>query len=167
MRLIALPLIAPTLIATALLLSACGDGDDVGAVSNDWTGNEIRIQALADPKVQGVTCHMSSFDRSFLDRIGKGNWFENPSNASIACRQTGPIHVGDIDFDENGEEVFSQRQSLIFKSLSVRRIYDAAHNTLVYLVYSRQVKDGSAKMAISTVALYGQDVTWDKVPPVN
>lgn len=164
MRPIALPLLA----ALALMLAACGDSDsEVGAVSNDWTGNEVKIQALADPKVDGVTCHMSHFDRSFLDRIGNGNWFENPSNASIACRQTGPLHIHEIDLDRNGEEVFSQRQSLVFKSLAVRRIYDAGSNTLIYLVYSREVSEGSAKMAISTVALYDQDVVWDKVPPVN
>lgn len=164
MRLVPIGLMA---LATAVALAACGDDREVGSISNDWTGNEIKIDALKDPKVEGVTCHMSHFDRSFLDRIGQGNWFENPSNASIACRQTGPIHVGDIEFDKNGEEVFSQRQSLIFKTLAVRRIYDPGSNTLIYLVYSREVTKGSAKMAISTVALYGQDVVWDKKPPVK
>ena len=70
--------------------------------------------------------------------------------------------IGDIERDEGGEEVFSQRLSLIFKSLAVRRIYDQKNDTLVYVVYSRQVKEGSAKMAISTVALHGTDVTWQK-----
>ena len=154
-------------VALSAILAGCGNDQEVGSISNDWTGNEIKIEALADPKVEGVTCHMSHFDRSFLDRIGQGNWFENPSNASIACRQTGPIHIGDIDFDKNGEEVFAQRQSLIFKKLAVRRIYDAGSNTLIYLVYSRQVTEGSAKMAISTVSLYNQEVVWDKVPPIN
>ena len=70
--------------------------------------------------------------------------------------------IGDIERDEKGEEVFSQRLSLIFKSLAVRRIYDEKNDTLVYVVYSRQVKEGSAKMAISTVALRGVEVTWQK-----
>ena len=164
MRLVALGF---TTLILALALAGCGNDKEVGSISNDWTGNEIKIEALSDPKVEGVTCHMSHFDRSFLDRIGQGNWFENPSNASIACRQTGPIHIGDIDFDKNGEEVFSQRQSLVFKKLAVRRIYDPGSNTLIYLVYSRQVSEGSAKMAISTVSLYNQDVVWDKVPPIK
>lgn len=149
----------PALIAAALaLLAACGGGEnEVGEFKNDFVGNEIKVEALADPKVEGVTCHLTHFDRGFWDRVAKGNWFENPSNASIACRQTGPIAIGDIDLDKGGEEVFSQRMSLVFKALAVRRIYDAENQTLVYVAYSRRPIEGSAKMAVSTIALYGQD----------
>ncbi len=139
-----------------LLLIACGKSseNEVGEFKNDFVGNEIKVQALGDPKVAGVTCHLSHFDRGFWDRVSKGNWFEDPSNASIACRQTGPIDVGDIDLDKNGEEVFSQRMSLVFKSIAVRRIYDSENNTLIYVVYSRRPIEGSAKMSISTISLY-------------
>jgi CreA protein len=136
--------------------------EDVGSFRNDWTGNSIVVEAVGDPKVQGITCHITRFDRSLIDRLSKGSWFVDPSNSSIACRQTGPIAVGDINLTERGEEVFSQRLSLIFKSLAVRRIYDKKNETLIYVVYSRQVKDASAKMSISTVALYKNDVTWVK-----
>ena len=134
--------------------------EQVGEVGVDWLGNDIIIEAVHDPDVQGVTCHVSYFDRGIIDRLQKGNWFEDPSNSSIACRQTGPIVIGDIDLGESGEEVFSQRQSLIWKSVVVKRVYDEANDTLIYLSHSRQVQDGSAKMAISTVPLYGQEVTW-------
>ena len=136
--------------------------EEVGSFTNDWTGNGIVVEAIPDPKIEGVTCHIARFDRGFLDKLTKGNWFEDPSNSSIACRQTGPIVIGDIERGEKGEEVFSQRLSLIFKSLAVRRIYDEKNGTLVYVIYSRQVKEGSAKMAISTVALQGTNVTWRK-----
>lgn len=142
-------------------LAACGGAgqhEEVGEFKNDLIGNEIKLEALKDPKVAGVTCHLSYFDRAVWDRLAKGNWFENPSNSSIACRQTGPITIGAIDLDKSGEEVFSQSQSLIFKELAVRRIYDAANNTLIYVSFSRKPIDGSAKMAISTISLYGQDV---------
>jgi len=141
-----------------LLLAACGRSseNEVGEFKNDFVGNEIKVQALSDPKVSGVTCHLSHFDRGFWDRVSKGNWFEDPSNASIACRQTGPINVGDIDLDKNGEEVFSQRMSLVFKSIAVRRIYDKDNNTLIYVVYSRRPIEGSAKMSISTISLYDE-----------
>lgn len=142
-----------------LMLAACGGGgNEVGEFYNDFAGNEIKLEALRDPKVDGVTCHLSHFDRGFWDRVAKGNWFENPSNASIACRQTGPIRIGRIDLDKSGEEVFTQRQSLIFKTLAVRRIYDAENDTLIYVAFSRRPVEGSAKMAISSIALYGQDV---------
>lgn len=144
--------------AAALLAAACGRGDgEVGEIRNDFAGNEIKLQALKDPKVAGVTCHLSYFDRGFIDRVTKGNWFENPSNSSIACRQTGPIEIGDIDDDKNGEEVFSQKQSLFFKTMAVRRVYDPANETLIYVAYSRRPVEGSAKMSISTIALYPGD----------
>ncbi|MCC0026972.1 MAG: CreA family protein [Brucellaceae bacterium] len=134
--------------------------EQVGEVGVDWLGNDILIEAISDPEVSGVTCHVAYFDRGLIDRLQKGNWFEDPSNSSIACRQTGPISVGAIDLDEDGEEVFKQRQSLIWKQLVVKRIYDKANDTLIYLAHSRQVQDGSAKMSISTVPLYGQTVEW-------
>jgi CreA protein len=150
--------------ALACLAAACLGGparaDEVGSFTNDWIGNGIVVEAIADPKVQGVTCHMASFDRSLIDRLSKGNWFEDPSNAAISCQQTGPITIGDIEKGKAGEEVFSQRISLVFKSLGVRRIWDEANQTLVYVVYSRQITEGSAKMGISSVALAGQQVTW-------
>lgn len=146
-------------VLAVALHAAPTDAEEIGSFTNDWIGNGIVVEAIADPKVDGVTCHMSHFERGFLDRMTKGNWFEDPSNASIACRQTGPITIRDIERGKDGEEVFSERKSLVFKSLGVRRIFDEANQTLVYVVYSRQVTEGSAKMGISTVALYGQQVS--------
>ncbi|HEY0838224.1 MAG TPA: CreA family protein [Azospirillum sp.] len=149
---------------TLLVRPAAADGV-VGRFSNDWTGNGLEVQAVADPEVQGVTCHLVDFDRSLIDRLSKGNWFEDPSNASIACRQTGPVTVGDIDLSAKGEEVFSERKSLIFKSIAIRRIYDRANDTLIYIVYSRRVTDASAKMSISTVPLFQANAQWAKGKP--
>lgn len=140
----ALPLTAP---ASAL-------AQEVGRVGVDWVGNDIVIEAIADPKVQGVTCHISYFDRSMWDRLSKGNWFEDPSNSSISCQQTGPIVLGNISLSNRGESVFSQSRSLIFKSLKVTRIYDAKNQVLIYLTHATEVTNGSAKMSISTVPLY-------------
>ncbi|MEM9233017.1 MAG: CreA family protein [Pseudomonadota bacterium] len=152
-----------TVFAVLVFLSACGrggSGEEVGEFKNDLYGNEIKVQALKDPKVEGVTCHLTYFDRGVLDRAVKGNWFEDPSNSSIACRQTGAIRIGRIDTGKDGELVFSQRQSPVFKHIGVRRVYDAENETLMYIVYSRKPIEGSAKMNLSTVALYGQDVVW-------
>jgi CreA protein len=137
----------------------------VGKVGVDWIGNDIIIEAVQDPKVKGITCHVTYFDRSIIDRLKNGKWFEDPSNNSIACRQTGPIEIGDIELNEGGEEVFRQGRSLIWKDLLVKRIYDKPNDTLVYLAHSRQVVEGSAKMAISTVPLFNQPVTWEKGKP--
>lgn len=146
----------------ALVLTACGGNGrgEIAEINNDWTGNEIKIESFQDEKVQGITCHMAHFDRSVLDRMRKGDWFENPSNGSISCGITGPVVIGDIAKGKGGETVFKQRQSIVFKKLAVRRVYDRENDTLVYLVYSKQVVDGSAKMSLATVPLHGADVTW-------
>lgn len=128
--------------------------DQVGNVDVDWLGNDIVIEAFADPKVDGVTCHVAYFERGLIDRLQKGNWFEDPSNSSIACRQTGDINIGDIDRSDEGESVFSERRSVIWKSLRVKRIFDADNQTLIYISHARDVQNGSAKMSISTVPLY-------------
>lgn len=133
--------------------------EEIGRVGVDWVGNDIIIEAIPDPKVQGVTCHISYFERSMWDRLSKGNWFEDPSNASIACRQTGPIQIGAIDKSPGGEAVFSESRSLIFKSLNVTRIFDQKNQVLVYLTHATELTDGSAKMSISTVPLYNADQT--------
>ncbi|MBP2236911.1 CreA protein [Sinorhizobium kostiense] len=156
-------LLAALALAAAAFLPA--RAETVGEVGVDWIGNDIKIDAVRDPKVGGVTCHVTYFDRSVIDRLKKGNWFEDPSNNSIACRQTGPITIGDIDLSKEGEEVFRSGLSLIWKDLLVTRIYDKAHDTLIYLAHSRQVTEGSAKMSISTVPLFGQSVTWENGRP--
>ncbi|TCD14155.1 CreA family protein [Oricola cellulosilytica] len=147
---------AAILGVTMLAAPASVAAEEVGEVGVDWLGNDIKIEAVADPEVKGVTCHVAYFDRGLIDRLQKGNWFEDPSNSSIACRQTGPIEIGDIDLDEDGEEIFKSGRSLIWKKLVVKRIYDRSNNTLIYLSHSRQVQEGSAKMSISTVPLYGE-----------
>ena len=153
-------------LAGAVLFAALpAIAQQVGEVGVDWLGNDIIIEAVKDPEVEGVTCHVSYFDRGVVDRLQKGNWFENPSDSSISCRQTGPIRIGDIDMSEDGEEIFNQGISLIWKQQVVNRIYDRKNETLIYLSHSRQVQDGSAKMSISTVPLYGQQVEWTKGKP--
>lgn len=139
--------------------------EEVGRVGVDWIGNDIVIDAITDPKVEGITCEVSYFDRSLIDRLQQGNWFEDPSNSAIDCAKTGPIKIGDISMKKGGEEVFSEKRSIILKTLVVDRIYDKDHNALVYLSHTREVNKGSAKMAISVVPLDGGDVTWLKGDP--
>lgn len=143
-----------TVLALLALAAAPVGAEQVGEVGVDWTGNDIIIEAIADPEVSGVTCHVAYFDRSVIDRLSQGNWFEDPSNSSIACRQTGPITLGDIALGPDGEEVFREGRSLVFKTVRVTRIFDEANQTLIYLAHARELTEGSAKMSVSTVPLY-------------
>ena len=143
--------------AALVALAAPCFADQVGEVGVDWVGNDIIIEAIADPDVAGVTCHIAYFERGMFDRLSKGNWFEDPSNASISCRQTGPIVIGDIDRDEDGEDVFRASRSIILKSLRVKRIFDEKNQTLIYVAHAAELTDGSAKVSMSTVPLYGSE----------
>ncbi len=137
----------------ALLLATPASAEVVGKVGVDWVGNDILIDAFPDPKVQGVTCHVAYFDRSLIDRLSNGNWFEDPSYSAVDCTRTGSIIVGDIDRGGDGETVFSERQSLILKSLRVTRVFDAKNNALIYLAHASELTQGSGKMSISVIPL--------------
>ena len=148
-------------------LAACGNNNstNVGSVGVDWTGNDIAVEAVADPEVKGVVCHVAYFNRSLIDRLQQGNWFEDPSYSAVDCAASGPITVGNINTNKGGEEIFKQSRSLIWKSLRVSRIYDAENNSLVYLAHSRELQQGSGKMSLSVVPLTGLDVTWTNGAP--
>jgi CreA protein len=136
------------IVACIVCLSACSD--DVGKVSLGlFTTKDVVIEANQDPIVTGVTCHISHVEANFD--------FSDPSDMSIACRQTGEItadQLAKIDRSLNGEVIFKQSKSILFKSLKVRRIYDHKHKTLIYLSYSTKESSGSHHHSLSTVALY-------------
>jgi len=90
---------------------------------------------------------------------------EDPSDASITCRQVGPIEV--LEELEEGEEVFKQRTSLIFKSMQVVRFFDATRKVFVYLVYSDRVIEGSPKNSISAVPAMAWAGEAPVLPPVD
>ncbi|MBF0428812.1 MAG: CreA family protein [Magnetococcales bacterium] len=109
--------------------------------------DKIVIEAFDDPKVDGVACHMSRAKKGGVS--GGLGLAEDPSNASLACRQIGPIQFkGDL---KDGESVFTKSTSILFKTLQVVRFHDKKRNTLVYLVYSDKLIEGSPKNSISTV----------------
>jgi CreA protein len=151
--------------AIAVTLAACGDSREVGNVGVDWTGNDISIDAVADPEVDGVVCHLAYFNRSFIDRLQQGNWFEDPSYSALDCSVTGPITIGDVSTRAGGEEIFKEGRSLIWKSLRVTRVYDAANNALIYLAHAREIQQGSGKMSLSVIPLAGEQVTWSNGAP--
>lgn len=147
------------LTACVLALAACGDRDGhVGEFSNDLLGNEIMIEALPDPRLPGVVCHVAYFDRSFLDRMRQGNWFENPSNSAVSCQRIGAIDLAGLDTSRSGEEIFNQRQSLFFKNVAIRRIVDLENRSILYVSHSRELIEGSAKLDISTISLTPAEV---------
>jgi len=131
-------------------LAACSD-NEVGDVSlGVFTTKDIKLDAMQDPIVTGVTCHISSIEAN-LD-------VSDPSDSSIACRQTGEITaqmLRDIDKSDSGDIIFRKSKSIFFKNMKVRRIFDAKSQTLMYLSYSTKETSGSYKHSLSTVPLWG------------
>jgi CreA protein len=118
-----------------------------------WLGpnDKIVIDAFDDPKVQGVACHICRAQTGGIK--GELGVAEDTSDASIACRQIGPIKIiGEL---KEGERVFDEHRSLVFKKLQVVRFFDRDRNVLVYVAYSDRIIEGSPKNSISTVPIMG------------
>jgi CreA protein len=113
--------------------------------------DRIAVDGFDDPKVQGVACHIS---RAVTGGIkGALGVAEDTSDVSIACRQIGAIQIrGDL---KDGETVFDERRSLLFKQLHVVRFFDRGRNVLVYVSYTDRVIQGSPKNSISSVPIMG------------
>lgn len=131
------------------------DRGTTGSVNTQfrWLGpnDKIVIDGFDDPKVQGVACHISRAETGGIK--GQLGMAEDTSDASIACRQIGPIRIlGEI---KDGERVFDERRSLVFKKLQVVRFFDRERNVLVYVAYSDRLISGSPKNSISTVPIMG------------
>ncbi|WP_028305371.1 CreA family protein [Oceanospirillum maris] len=144
------------IIAIGVILgfnSIVASAEEIGSVSTVFKmlgpNHKIVIEAFDDPDIPGVSCWLS---RPKTGGISGGlGLAEDPSNGSIACRQIGEIELPD-DLEE-GEKVFNKRTSLVFKTLQVVRFYDRKRHTLIYLVYSDKVIEGSPKNSISVVAI--------------
>ena len=139
-------------LATALLTQPL-QAEEIGEVDTAFkllgANHKIVIEAFDDPKVAGVACHLSRAKTGGIK--GSLGLAEDTADASIACRQIGPVSIREPLKD--GEKVFNQRTSLLFKSMQVVRFMDTRRNTLVYLVYSDKLVDGSPKNSLSTVPI--------------
>ncbi|MCF1505859.1 CreA family protein [Afifella sp. H1R] len=109
----------------------------------------LATYGIDDPVVEGVACHYTVPEKGGIG--GLFNVVEELSDVSLACRQVGPITFKEKF--EQGDEVFRQRRSLIFKKMRIVRGCDAKRNVLVYLVYSDKIVEGSPKNSTSTVPI--------------
>ncbi|WP_137818244.1 CreA family protein [Pseudomonas sp. 2FG] len=135
------------------LLSSGVSAEEVGQVSTvfKWVGpnDKIVVEAFDDPKVEGVTCYLS---RAKTGGVKGGlGLAEDRAEASIACRQVGAIRF--VSELKEGEVVFQERTSLVFKTMQVVRFFDRKRNTLVYLVYSDRVIEGSPQNAVTAIPI--------------
>ena len=142
-----------------LALPGLAAAEEIGAVDTvfKWLGpnHKIVVEAFDDPMVDGVTCYLS---RAKTGGIKGGlGLAEDRAEASIACRQVGPIRIkGKL---KDGDVVFKERTSLVFKTMQVVRFFDESRNALVYLVYSDRVIEGSPQKAVTAITILPWPVT--------
>lgn len=140
-------------LVLGLTIPAVATAEQIGAVDTvfKWLGpnHKIVVEAFDDPEVDGVTCYLS---RAKTGGIKGGlGLAEDRAEASIACRQVGPIRINEKLKD--GEVVFKERTSLVFKTMQVVRFFDEGRNTLVYLVYSDRIIEGSPQNAVTAIPI--------------
>lgn len=139
------------LAACLLLLPAFAHADSVGCVTTAWkligANHKVCVDAFHDPKVPGVTCHVSQARTGGVS--GSLGLAQDPSQFSLACRQTGPIALPAKLPRE--ETVFAEDTSILFKETRILRLWDEANRTLVYLAISRKLIEGAPANSISTV----------------
>lgn len=148
-------ILACALLACALLACAsAANADPIGEVDTVFKligpDHKIVVDAYDDPKVGGVTCYVARAKTGGLK--GAVGLAEDKAEASIACRQVGPIGFTGGPLRDN-EEIFNERLSILFKKLRVVRMVDRKRNTLVYLTYSDRVVEGSPKNSVTAVAV--------------
>ncbi len=131
------------------------DRGTTGSVSTHFRlfgpNDKIVIDSFGDPKVQGVACYISRAQTGGMK--GELGVAEDTSDASIACRQVGPIKI--LSELKDGERVFDEHRSLVFKKLQVVRFFDRKRNVLVYVAYSDRIIQGSPKNSVSAVPIMG------------
>jgi CreA protein len=143
---LAISTITPLLMLTSLSASA----EQVASVNTNFHlggSDRVVVEAYDDPIVSGVTCYVSRARTGGVK--GTLGLAEDPTEASIACRQVGEIKfAGPVPQQDT---IFAARLSIIFKTLHVVRVVDSKRNTLVYLTYSDRVVSGSAKNSVTAV----------------
>jgi len=143
--------LAALLLVSAAALAAPAHAEPVGEVDTAFKligpDHKVVVEAYDDPKVGGVTCYVSRAKTGGLS--GAFGLAEDRAEASIACRQVGPIAIAQPL--PRQEEVYSERLSILFKRLRVVRMVDGPRNTLVYLTYSDRLIDGSPRNSVTAV----------------
>jgi CreA protein len=141
------------LLAGAVLPFAPAQAETIGSVDTvfKWVGpdHKIVVDAYDDPLVSGVSCYVSRAKKGGIK--GGLGLAEDRAEASIACRQVGPVRFKAPLPKE--DEVFSERMSILFKRLRVVRMVDAPRNTLVYLTYSDKLIEGSPQNSLTAVPI--------------
>jgi CreA protein len=132
-------------------LTSSALAEKIGCVTTEWkligANHKVCVESFGDPRIPGVTCHVSQARTGGVS--GTFGLAQDPSQFSLACRQTGPIVLPEKLPKE--ATIFTEDTSIFFKETRVMRLWDETNRTLVYLAISRKLIDGAPANSISTV----------------
>ena len=156
--------LAALAFCAAALPAVAQEPDRIFDKSTVWRpltpNDKLAVYGLDDPLVEGVACHYTTPEKGGIK--GTMGLAEEVSDISLACRQIGPVRFKEKF--EQGDVVFSERRSLIFKRMRIVRGCDARRNTLVYMVYSDRPIEGSPKNSTSSVPIMPWGTSAEPLP---
>ncbi|MFL5035614.1 MAG: CreA family protein [Microvirga sp.] len=156
--------LAALAFCAAALPAVAQEPDRIFDKSTVWRpltpNDKLAVYGLDDPLVEGVACHYTTPEKGGIK--GTMGLAEEVSDISLACRQIGPVRFKEKF--EQGDVVFSERRSLIFKRMRIVRGCDARRNTLVYMVYSDRPIEGSPKNSTSSVPIMPWGAAFEPLP---
>jgi CreA protein len=156
--------LAALVFCAAALPAFAQEPDRIFDKSTVWRpltpNDKLAVYGLDDPLVEGVACHYTTPEKGGIK--GTMGLAEEVSDISLACRQIGPVRFKEKF--EQGDVVFSERRSLIFKRMRIVRGCDARRNTLVYMVYSDRPIEGSPKNSTSSVPIMPWGTSAEPLP---
>lgn len=145
------------MVLALIVFSGGSMADEIGTVDTAFKllgpNHKLVIEAFDDPYIKGATCYLSRAKKGGIS--GGLGIAEDPSDASITCRQIGPIELPDNvrSGEMDGAEVFRKATSILFKKIQVVRFYDKERHVLIYLTYSDKLIEGSPKNSISAIPI--------------
>lgn len=111
--------------------------------------DKLAVYGVDDPVVEGVACHYTVPEKGGVS--GMFGVAEEVSDVSLSCRQIAPIRFKEKS--SQGDVVFRERRSLIWKKMQIVRGCDAKRNVLIYMVYTDKLIDGSPQNSTSSVPI--------------
>ena len=150
-------LIVIIVIGYFVLFSGRSEGTRIGSVSTTFRffgpNDKVALDRFDDDAVDGVSCYLARARKGGIP--GAVGTAEDPSNLSLSCVAVEPVKAKNDQTLSSltGKRVFSERASILFKTVEVRRFFDAERHTLCYVAISTKLINGSPANATACVGV--------------
>jgi CreA protein len=150
-------LVVIVVAAYVTLFSGRSEGTRIGAVSTTFRffgpNDKVALDRFDDDAIDGVACYLARARKGGIP--GAVGTAEDPSNLSLSCVGIAPIKPkgNETLTSLSAKRVFSERASILFKTIEVRRFFDPERNTLCYVAISTKLINGSPANATACISL--------------